>query len=106
MVRDENHHHMFRRELDGVTTLVTRISHNSKGIDDGLGGLMGNQLCLRLKEFWELVDCPLTESGGTRLSPNVVRTAGTRSSSGVAAKRSLFCGVTTGAATHRLARYR
>ena len=61
MVRDENHHHMFRRELDGVTTLVTRVSHNSKEIDDGLGGLMGNQLCLRLKEFWELVDCPLTQ---------------------------------------------
>ncbi len=61
MVRDENHHHMFRKEIDGVTTLVTRISHNAKDIDDGLAKLMGNQLCLRLREFWRLVECPLTE---------------------------------------------
>ncbi len=61
MLRDENHHHMFRKELDGVTTLVTRVSHNAKLIDDGLASMMGKQLCLRLQEFWDLVDCPLTE---------------------------------------------
>jgi hypothetical protein len=61
MERDENHHHMFRKQVGGVTTLVTRISHNSKDINDGLGRLMGKQLCLNLKEFWELIECPLSE---------------------------------------------
>lgn len=61
MERDESHHHMFRKQVRGVTTLVTRISHNSKVIDDGLGGLMGKQLCLNLREFWDLIECPLSE---------------------------------------------
>jgi len=67
MERDETHHHMFRRSIEGVTTLVTRISHNAKEIDDGLGRLMANQLCLQLREFWEFVDCPLDEPGWTAL---------------------------------------
>lgn len=61
MVRDENHHHMFRKQIDGVTTLVTRMSHKANDIDDKLAKLMGNQLCLQAKEFWQLVDCPLSE---------------------------------------------
>lgn len=61
MVRDEAHHHMFRRTVDGVTHLVTRISHSAREIDDGLAKLMGNQCCLQLREFWDLVDCPLGE---------------------------------------------
>src|SRR3954454_15818157 len=62
MDRDENHHHMYRKTLDGVTHLVTRISHGSGGeINDTLGKLMGNQLCLQLREFWNLVECPLSE---------------------------------------------
>jgi hypothetical protein len=61
MDRDESHHHMFRKTIEGVTHLVTRISHGAKEIDDGLGKLMGNQLCLQLAEFWDLVDCPLDE---------------------------------------------
>jgi aspartate oxidase len=61
MERDENHHHMYRKTLEGVTHLVTRISHSSGEINDSLGKLMGNQLCLQLREFWELVDCPLSE---------------------------------------------
>lgn len=61
MERDETHHHMFRKTVDDATHLVTRISHNAREIDDGLGHLMANQLCLQLREFWELVDCPLSE---------------------------------------------
>jgi len=61
MERDENHHHMYRKTIDGVTHLVTRISHGSKEIDDGLAKLMGNQLCLQLREFWRLIECPLSE---------------------------------------------
>jgi hypothetical protein len=30
-------------------------------LDDGLGGLMAKQCCLKLKEFWKLVDCPMSE---------------------------------------------
>lgn len=61
MERDENHHHMFRKTLEGVTHLVTRISHGSKEIDDGLAELMANQLCLRRREFREMVECSLSE---------------------------------------------
>ncbi len=67
MERDEAHHHMFRKQVDGVTTLVTRISHDSGEIGDGLALLMGRQLCLKLKEFWSLIDCPLTEDAWNEL---------------------------------------
>ena len=61
MEQDDTHHHMFRKTVDGVTRLVTRISHSASEIDNGLGKLMANQLCLQLGEFWDLVDCPLDE---------------------------------------------
>ena len=67
MERDESHHHMFRKRLEGVTHLVTRISHDVREIDDRLGHLMASQLCLQLREFWNLVDCPLTEPEWDRL---------------------------------------
>lgn len=57
---DENHHTMLRMSVDGVTHLVTRISHGSREIDNYLGSLMAKQCCLRLAEFWELVDCPMS----------------------------------------------
>lgn len=62
MVSGENHHHMFRKNVDGVTTLVTRISHSSKEINEHLAGLMARQCCLQKAEFWNLVDCPLSEA--------------------------------------------
>lgn len=61
MERDETHHSMFRKTIEGVTHLVTRVSHGAREIDDGLGKLMANQCCLQLREFWNLVDCPLSE---------------------------------------------
>ena len=61
MERDENHHHMFRKTMEGVTTLVTRLSHSGGEVDNGLANMMSNQLCLQLKEFWRLIDCPLSE---------------------------------------------
>jgi hypothetical protein len=61
MAPDENHHHMYRMHVDGVTTLVTRISHSATVITDGLAKLMANQCALQLREFWSLVDCSLTE---------------------------------------------
>ena len=61
MQPDETHHHMFRKTLEGTTHLVTRISHDTREIDNHLGRLMANQLCLQLQEFWRLVDCTLSE---------------------------------------------
>ena len=61
MVRDENHHAMFRKSIGGVTTLVTRISHGATEIGDTLGKLMASQCCLQLREFGELVDCTLSQ---------------------------------------------
>lgn len=61
MVQDENHHHMYRKTLGGVTTLVTRMSHGGNDIGDDLAKLMANQLCLQLREFWRLIDCPLSQ---------------------------------------------
>ena len=62
MERDDAHHHMYRKTINGVTHLVTRISHSSREINDGLANLMAKQLCLRLREFWDLIDCPLSET--------------------------------------------
>ncbi len=63
MKPDENHHTMYRKQIDGVTTLVTRISHGATTIDNGLGRRMGAQCGLQLREFWDLVDCTLDEAG-------------------------------------------
>jgi hypothetical protein len=63
MVEDENHHHMLRKTIEGVTHLVTRVSHGRRGeIDDHLGGLMAKQCCLQLREFWQVVDCTMSEA--------------------------------------------
>ncbi len=67
MQRDENHHHMFRLSIDGVAMLVTRMSHGSNEIDNSLGKLMANQCGLKLKEFWELVDCTLGQADWEKL---------------------------------------
>jgi hypothetical protein len=61
MVMDDNHHHMFRKSVEGVTTLVTRISHNSKEIHDSLARTMARQCALSLKEFQSLVECSLSQ---------------------------------------------
>ncbi len=61
MTPDQGHHVMYRKDLDGVTTLVTRISHGATEIGDDLARRMANQCCLQLREFWALVDCPLSE---------------------------------------------
>lgn len=60
---------MYRKEIEGVAKLVTRISHGTDEIGDTLGKLMGNQLCLQLKEFWQLIECPLDEEAWEALVP-------------------------------------
>ena len=73
MEQDENHHEMYRKTIEGVTHLVTRISHSRRQIDDGLGKLMATQCCLYLREFWQLVDCPLSEEEWDNLVRNRCR---------------------------------
>jgi hypothetical protein len=51
MERDESHHSMFRKTIEGVTHLVTRTSHSGHDIDNHLGKMIANQLCLQLREF-------------------------------------------------------
>ena len=51
---------MFRKKVGGVTTLVTRMSHDDKEIRGNLAVLMAHQCCLNTAEFWQLVECPLT----------------------------------------------
>jgi hypothetical protein len=61
MTPDNEHHVMFTKTVDGVTHLITRISHGARELDDHLLSLMGKQCALYLKEFVRLVDCPLSE---------------------------------------------
>jgi len=63
MAREDSHHVMLRMDVDGVTTLVTRVSHGVREIDSFLAGLMARQCALRPREFWELVDCTLDSDG-------------------------------------------
>jgi hypothetical protein len=67
MQAQEGHHTMYRKTIDGVTTLVTRISHSADAIGDDLGKRMANQCALQLREFWQLVDCTLTEEDWDQL---------------------------------------
>jgi hypothetical protein len=68
MVRYEGrHHHMLKKEVDGITTLITRTSRDDREINDTLATLMARQCCLQLREFWQLVDCPLSQEDWDRL---------------------------------------
>jgi len=67
MVPYENHHHMLKKKIDGVTTLITKTSHDDKEIGATLATLMARQCCLTLSEFWSLVECPLTEEAWDKL---------------------------------------
>jgi hypothetical protein len=67
MVPDENHHLMLRKKMDGVTTLITRMSHDNEDIRGARAGLMARQCALHGGEFWELVECSLTQQGWDKL---------------------------------------
>jgi hypothetical protein len=58
---ESSHHHMFTKTINGVTTLITRMSRDNRQINDRLAKLMANQCCLQLREFWSLVECPLSQ---------------------------------------------
>jgi predicted glycosyl hydrolase (DUF1957 family) len=60
MVPCEGHHHMLKKTIDGVTTLITRASHSGPEIRDDLASLMARQCCLTVSEFWQFVECSLS----------------------------------------------
>jgi hypothetical protein len=61
MTPHESHHTMYKKQIDGVTTLVTRISHGMDTIGDTIAVRMAKQCALQLREFWALVECTLSE---------------------------------------------
>lgn len=62
--RKENDHTFFHLFVDGRKTVVyTKISHGEKQIGDKLLSLMARQMRLSRREFVDLIDCALSESG-------------------------------------------
>lgn len=60
MTADESHHTMFRKLGPRGQPVITRMSHNSKQIGDGLILLMARQCGLQRAEFVRLVECTLS----------------------------------------------
>lgn len=68
MVKNVKRNHItFHKRMDGVTTVFTQISHNSKEIGDQLANYMAKDCYLSLKEFWSLIECPLSEAEWEKL---------------------------------------
>lgn len=60
MISTNSHHIMFKLEVDGVATVLIRMSKNMQEIDDHLASLMAKQCKLSKQEFWNLIDCSLS----------------------------------------------
>jgi hypothetical protein len=67
MVPTESHHLMLKKTVDGVTEVITRMSHDDKEISGGLAKLMAHQCYLHAAEFWDLIDCPLSQEDWEKL---------------------------------------
>lgn len=62
MVRSKGKtHFVYKKKVDGVTTVATHMSFDRKQIGDHLGGKMAEQCRLRLADFWGLIDCSVSE---------------------------------------------
>lgn len=62
-----SHHVMLTKQIDGVTVAMTRVSHGRKDVPVGVMKAMARQCHLKLAEFVDLVDCPLSESDWNEL---------------------------------------
>lgn len=78
MVPYENDHHMFKKTIGGVTTLITSTSHDDREIRGALATLMARQCCLKVSEFWNLVDCSLSQQQWDERVQKYVTEAGGR----------------------------
>lgn len=61
------HHVLLRKKLEGVTTVITKISHSHSEVGDTMAGLMARQCRLTQSQFWQLIDCTLDEDGWNAL---------------------------------------
>jgi hypothetical protein len=57
-----SHHKMYRKTVEGAGLIITRVSHGKGDVGDHAAIKMAKQCRLRLHEFWDLVDCPLSEA--------------------------------------------
>jgi len=62
MILKKGHHKIFRLEIDGVTTVITRISHGENELGDTLLAEMAKQVKLNKKQFLDLIECPLSQA--------------------------------------------
>ena len=58
----QSHHVMLTKRIDGVTVVVTRVSHGRKDVSKGVMRAMAKQCHLTLPQFIDLVDCPLSQA--------------------------------------------
>lgn len=66
--QESTHHEMYWFYIGEKRTSVrTRISHGATEYDDKLMGLMARQLKLRRSEFDDLIKCPLSGEGYSKL---------------------------------------
>lgn len=63
----QSHHAMVTKRIDGVTVVVTRVSHGRKDVSKGVVRAMAKQCHLTLPQFLDLVDCPLNEDDWNEL---------------------------------------
>lgn len=62
MIPSEGDHHIFKKKINGVTEVLTKTSHDNKEISGILAKLMAHQCYLSVSEFWDLVDCTLSQT--------------------------------------------
>lgn len=60
-VRQSNHV-MLTKRIDGVTMVLTKVSHGRKDVPKGVMRAMDRQCHLTLPQFIDLVECPLSEA--------------------------------------------
>jgi predicted RNA binding protein YcfA (HicA-like mRNA interferase family) len=60
----EGDHHFYRLFVDGKNTGIrTKISHGEREIGDNLLAQMAKQTRLVMRDFLDLIDCPLSAAG-------------------------------------------
>lgn len=57
-----SHHAMVTKRIDGVTVVITRVSHGRKDVPKGVMKAIAKQCHLTLPQFLDLVDCPLSQA--------------------------------------------
>jgi hypothetical protein len=71
--RKENDHTFFHLWVAGKKTMIfTKLSHGERELPDSLLSAMARQVKLNRKQFFDLVDCPLSSQNYI----NLLRTTG------------------------------